>query len=295
MSNKTIGILMPGDMGHGCGKVFIENNFRVITSLNGRSDRTKNLSNNAGIEDVETIENVVNFSDVILSILPPEVALKQASIVNRIILEKKKYITYVDCNAVSPKTAEKINNTISSKYCNFIDAGIIGFNPVVEKGQTRLYVSGLNTEPVKILHNKGFVIKDLGKKVGKASAMKMVYASATKGTFALHAAVLTTAHKLGLSSEYFDELKYSKPDILSAMERMVPRIPLDAARWEGEMNEIANTFDEAGVTPKFHQGSADIMSLANKTPIANETRENVDKNRSLIEALDMYVEALKHK
>lgn len=90
MSNKTIGILMPGDMGHGCGKVFIENNFRVITSLNGRSDRTKNLSNNAGIEDVKTIENVVNFSDVILSILPPEVALKQASIVNRIILEKKK-------------------------------------------------------------------------------------------------------------------------------------------------------------------------------------------------------------
>ena len=100
---------------------------------------------------------------------------------------------------------------------------------------------------------------------------------------------------MGLSSEYFDELKYSKPDILSAMERMVPRIPLDAARWEGEMNEIANTFDEAGVTPKFHQGSADIMSLANKTPIANETRETVDKNRSLIEALDMYVEALKHK
>ena len=203
--------------------------------------------------------------------------------------------TYVDCNAVSPKTAEKINTAISSEYCNFIDAGIIGFNPIIEKGQTRLYVSGPNTKPIKILHNKGFIIKDLGKEIGRASGMKMIYASATKGTFALHAAVLTAAHKLGLSSEYFDELKYSKPDILSAMERMVPRIPLDAARWEGEMNEIANTFDEAGVTPKFHQGSADIMSLANKTPIANETRETVDKNRSLIEALDMYVEALKHK
>ena len=123
----------------------------------------------------------------------------------------------------------------------------------------------------------------------------MVYASATKGTFALHAAVLTTAHKLGLSSEYFDELNYSKPDILSAMERMIPRIPLDAARWEGEMQEIANTFSDAGVTPKFHQGSADIMSLANKTPIANETRETVNQNRSLREALDMYVEALNHK
>ena len=79
------------------------------------------------------------------------------------------------------------------------------------------------------------------------------------------------------------------------MERMIPRIPLDAARWEGEMHEIANTFSDVGVTPKFHQGSADIMSLANKTPIANETRETVNQNRSLREALDMYVEALDHK
>ena len=76
------------------------------------------------------------------------------------------------------------------------------------------------------------------------------------------------------------------------MERMVPRIPLDAARWEGEMHEIASTFLDIGVTPKFHLGSADMMSLANKTPIAKETRETVNVNRTLIEALDMYVEAL---
>ena len=295
MSLKTIGILMPGDMGHGCGKIFVDNNFRVVSCLNNRSDRTKKLSQLAGIEDVKTIENVVNFSDIILSILPPESAFEQAKIVNQKILESKKHLTYVDCNAVSPSTAERINKTISSQFCNFIDAGIIGLNPIVENGKTRLYVSGPNTEPIKILHNKGMIVKDLGPQIGRASAMKMVYASATKGTFALHAAVSITAHKLGLSSEYFEELKYSKPDILSAIERMVPRIPLDAARWEGEMYEIANTFSEAGITPKFHQGSADIMSLANKTPIANETRETVDQSRSLNQALDMYVEVLKKK
>jgi len=37
------------------------------------------------------------------------------------------------------------------------------------------------------------------------------------------------------------------------------------------------------------------MSLANKTPIANETRETVDQSRSLNQALDMYVDALKRK
>ena len=293
MINKTIGILMPGDMGHGCGKVFIDNNFKVVSCLVGRSDRTRKLSHNAGIIDLKTIENVIKSADIILSILPPESALKQAKIVNDIILKVKKNITYVDCNATSPKTAKLIDKSISSEFCNFIDAGIIGLNPIVENGNTRLYVSGPNTKPVKFLHGKGFIIKDLGKEIGKASAMKMIYASATKGTFALHAAVLTAAHKLNLSSDYFEELEYSKPDILQAMQRMVPRIPLDAARWEGEMFEIAETFSDAGVTPKFHEGSAEIMSLANKTPIANETRETVDVNRTLIQALDMYVDALK--
>ena len=293
MSKKTVGILMPGDMGHGCGKVFLENNFRVVSALNGRSNRTKKLSETAGIEDVASIENIVNYSDIILSILPPEKAYEQAVQVNKVILKSQKPTTYVDCNAISPETVKNINQEISSEFCNFIDAGIIGLNPIVEKGQTRFYVSGPNTDPIMMLNNKGIIIKDLGKEIGKASAMKMVYASATKGTFALHAAVLTTAHKLGLSNDYFTELEYSKPDILLAMERMVPRIPLDAARWEGEMHEIAKTFSDAGVTSKFHEGSAEIMSLANKTPIAEETRETVDKNRSLIQALDMYVEALK--
>ena len=289
----TIAILMPGDMGHGCGQAFKANGFRVVSCLNQRSERTKKLALASGIEDLKTIDNVIQASDLILSILPPESALKQAETINTKILEFKKKVTYVDCNAISPKTAEKINNVISSKFCNFIDAGIIGLNPVVEKGQTRLYVSGPNTDPVNILDGKGFIIKDLGKDIGKASAMKMIYASATKGTFALHAAVLTTAHKLGLSPEYFEELKFSKPEMLMAMERMVPRIPLDAARWEGEMYEIANTFSDAGITPKFHQASADMMKLANKTPIAKETRETVDQNRSLIQVLDMYVDTLK--
>ena len=108
MSNKTIGILMPGDMGHGCGKIFLENNFRVVTCLNNRSNRTKKLSDNAGIENVQTIENVVNFSDIILSILPPEAALKQSSIVNKIILEKKNILLMLTVMQFLPKLQKKL-------------------------------------------------------------------------------------------------------------------------------------------------------------------------------------------
>ena len=291
--SKTIAILMPGDMGHGCGKAFKNNNFRVVTCLSQRSVRTKKLAELSGFEDLGTIENVVENSDIILSILPPEFALQQAKIVNNVILKKEKHITYVDCNAVSPETALKINDSISSKFCNFIDGGIIGFNPIVENGQTRLYISGPNTQPVKLLHKKGFIIKDLGLEIGKASAMKMVYASATKGTFALHAAVITASKKLNLFDEYVEELKYSRPNILEAMEKMIPKIPIDAARWEGEMHEIAKTFKRANITAKFHEGAAEMMELAHRTPIALETRENFDQSRSLSEAVDMFVKAIK--
>ena len=87
MSKKTIGILMPGDMGHGCGKVFLDNDLAVISALDGRSNRTKKLSESAGIENVGSIKNIVNYSDIILSILPPEAALEQAEQVNEVILE----------------------------------------------------------------------------------------------------------------------------------------------------------------------------------------------------------------
>ena len=96
---------------------------------------------------------------------------------------------------------------------------------------------------------------------------------------------------MGLTEEYVAELSESRPAMLSAMEKMVPRIPLDAARWRGEMHEIATTFAETGVTSKFHEGAADIMALADRTPIAAETRETVDTSRTLFEALEMYVAA----
>jgi hypothetical protein len=79
------------------------------------------------------------------------------------------------------------------------------------------------------------------------------------------------------------------------MERMVPRLPLDAGRWIGEMHEIAATLDGAGVTPNFHKGAADVFELLEKTPIAKETRETVDKSRTLKQALAIYAEYLPKK
>ena len=59
MSVKTIAILMPGDMGHGCAIAFRENGFRVVTNLVERSERTKGLSAKACLEDLGSREQPV--------------------------------------------------------------------------------------------------------------------------------------------------------------------------------------------------------------------------------------------
>lgn len=291
MTVETLAILMPGDMGHGCAIAFRESGFRIVSNLSGRSDRTKGLAAKAQIEDLGSFEEVAKQADLVLSILPPENAVEQGKVFADAMIAAGSTPPYVDCNAIAPSTTEKVGVEIERAGALYIDGGIIGNNPVAENGGTRLYVSGPDTSVVQELDGKGMVIRHIGDEIGRASGMKMVYASSTKGTFSLHAAVLTTAHAMGLTEDYLEELRQSQPAMLSAMERMIPRIPLDAARWLGEMHEISATFEEAGVTPKFHQGAADMMALANRTPISAETRETVDTSRTLLQALEMYVAA----
>ena len=284
---------MPGDMGHGIAKVLVENNFKVLTFLKGRSKRTLKLANEARVINVDNFKNFLIKVDIILSIIPPEKAFQQAKFVTSFSSHIEKKITYVDCNAISPNTCLKIEKLFDNKNFEFLDGGIVGLNPIVEKGKTRLYISGKDAKKLEIINNKGIIVKSLGSEIGKASAFKMIYASATKGTFALHAAAITAASKTKLFDEYVEELEFSKPEILKAMKNMTPRIPLDASRWEGEMYEIAKTFKALNLTHKLHEGAADIMKLAQKTPISKENRQTYNESRTFEEAVNMFVKASK--
>lgn len=291
-SLNCIAILMPGDMGHGCATVFRQHGMRVITCLNGRSQRTRALAKKAGLEDMPTLGDVMQTADLILSILPPEYAVQQAQEAATAMKAAKAYPDYVDCNAISPTTAKKVASAFDYMPVNFIDGGLIGLNPVKENEGTRLYVSGKATTLVRQLDGRGLVVRDLGGEIGRASAMKMVYASSTKGAFSLFAAVAVMAELTGLRDELFQELSESQPNTLASIERMLPRIPLDANRWIFEMDEIASTYESLGVTSHFHKGAGDIMQLANRTPLATRTRETAIHDLALTDVLRHYVDAI---
>lgn len=295
MPSQTVAIVSPGDMGHNVGKALKKEGIRIVTSLTGRSGRTRGLAEAAGFEDLGSLEAVAAEADLILSIMPPSASVDAARAMATAIKASGKTPPFADCNAVSPQTALKAADFIAGAGAPFIDAGIIGPGPGTREKPTQFYVSGPEASAMQIIAGPHINVIDMGPEIGRASSIKMCYAAVTKGTWTLYAAALMAAEANGITDELHDELQFSRPQQYAEMERMVPRLPLDAGRWIGEMHEIAATLDGAGVTPNFHKGAADVFELLEKTPIAKETRETVDKSRTLKQALAIYAEYLPKK
>ena len=284
MTTDTIAVLMPGDMGHAVGKALADAGYDVVTCLSGRSERTRALAEAGGLRDLDSLDAVATEASLVLSILSPASAMGLARDMAAAMERSGARPVYVDCNAISPGTARDIANVIEAVGAPFIDAGIIGTKPGIGPGP-RFYVSGADTAPMQALDGKGFQVLGLGPEPGRASAIKMCYAGLTKGTWTLHTAVLLAAEAQGLTAELRAEFEYSQGQALAQMEARVPRLPADSGRWIGEMEEIAKTFADAGVTPGFHEGAAEIFRLLSQTPFASETRKTIDESRTLEETL----------
>ena len=286
MPLHTIAIMSPGDMGHGVGEALGQHGYDVITCLAGRSDRTRGLANKAGFRIVQDLRAMVTQADLVLSILVPAQAVELAQQVADAISATGAATPFADCNAISPRTSRQIASIIEAVGGRYIDGGIIGGSPA-RGAVPRFYCSGVDATLMEELDGKGIAIRNLGDEIGRASGIKMCYASMTKGTTALHVAMLTTAMSLGLYQELVSELEFSQVETLHRAEVGIPRLPANAGRWIGEMEEIAATFDDVGVTPHFHHGAAEIYRLLASTPFADESPEGADESRTLAETIEV--------
>ncbi len=264
----TIGILSPGDMGHTVGNVLRHNGLRVITCLDGRSERTRALAEKVGIENVSTYPKLVTEAELILSILVPAQAMSAAKAVANALKQTDTTLTYADCNAIAPHTVRELGQVIVGAGGTFVDASIIG-PPPRTRGTTRFYVSGPQPELFLALSQHGLDARPIGNEIGLASAIKMCYASLTKGLTALCTELLTAAEVLGVSEALKAEFQVSQPALFERMEKGLPSMPPKAKRWIGEMEEISATFESVGLTPKILAGAADMYRLVGKTSIAD--------------------------
>ena len=281
MEHQTIAILSPGDMGGGVGAALASHGHDVMTCVAGRSQATQARAERLGFRPAADLDSLVAEADIVLSILPPESAMNLARDVAAAMRRSGHAPPYADCNAISPETARAIGALFDGVGAPFVDGGIIGWAPRPGGPPTRFYVSGEAAGHMDVLDGKGISVRRVGAEVGCASAVKMCYASITKGTNALHTAAMTVADALGVGETVRAEIGESLPAIMEHMRGTIPRLPADAGRWVSEMDEIARTYASAGVTPRFHQGAAEMYRLLDSTPYGRETRETMDTARTL--------------
>ncbi len=278
-------------MGSAVGAALVRAGYRVVSDLGPRSAHSRALAERAGIENAGSLEGVAAEASIILSIVPPAAAPAAAEAAAEAIAAAGTRPVFADCNAVSPATVRAIAAAFPADA--FVDAGIVGRAPRAgDVGTTRLYASGAARAALLGLAVPELARHDLGPAVGRASALKMTYAALNKGTDALHAAILLAAERLGVRAELMPELEASQAEALARMRARVPYLGATAARFVGEMHEIAATFAAAGVTPAFHEGAAWLYERLASTPLAAETRATLPKHRSLDEALAVFVAAL---
>jgi len=252
--DRTIGVLHPGEMGASLGAAAAAGGAEVVWCDDGRSDATRGRADAEGLQRVDDLRALVDASDLIISICPPAAAVGVASAVAALGFGG----LYLDANAVSPETARDIEGVVTAGGARFIDGGVVG-PPARSAGGTILYLSGTDAGEVASAFEESVLeAQVVGERAGEASAVKMAFAAWTKGSAALLLAVRALAEGEGVSEGLLHAWSRFGPDLDDRARATAAATGPKAWRFTGEMEEIADTFEAAGLPSGFHRAAAEI-------------------------------------
>ena len=263
MSEITVGLLHPGEMGAAVGQCLAAAGHRVLWVPEGRSPASAARAAAAGLTAADGgLAGLAAQADVIVSVVPPHGALDVA----RQVAAAGFGGVYADANAVSPATAREVWRIVVGRGASYVDGGIIG-TPPVTPGFIRLYLSGLRAGEVqRLFAGSPADVRVLGAEPAAASALKMAYASWTKGSSALLLAARAVARADGVEEALLAEWDLSQPALAQRLDRAAGSAATKGWRWVAEMEEIAATMAEAGLPGGFHQAAAEIYRRSGDDP-----------------------------
>ncbi len=259
----TVAVFHPGEMGAAVGACLVARGHRVLWASDHRSAASSRRAADAGLEDVHTLDAALDAADVVLSICVPSGALALAT---EIVSRNFRGI-YVDANAISPAHSREIGCLVEKTGARFVDGGIIGLPPT-PKRITRLYLCGADAPAIAALFagtQTEAIVMD--HPIGAASALKMCYAAENKGDTALLGVIRALARHEGVDEALLAEWQNSQPGVAERSDNIARRA-FKAWRWVGEMEEIAATFDDAGLPSGFLANAEIYRRLADYKDVA---------------------------
>jgi len=256
ITGTKIGFLHPGQMGVTIAAAAGSRDSVACWASDGRSTATAERARDAGLHDLTHVDRLCNECACVFSICPPDQARHVASQVAAAGFSG----VYVDANAVSPGSARSVASIVTAAGARYVDGGIIG-PPAKRAGTTRLYLSGDNAQSVADLFATSVVdARVVGSQPGAASALKMAYAGWTKGSAALLMSQFALAKSQQVDAALLQEWSESIPGLAEKLQRDSVSNAAKAWRFVGEMNEIALTLEEAGLSREWFEGAAETYT-----------------------------------
>jgi len=255
MAVTRIGVLHPGSMGISIAATLKTSGVEVYWASQGRSRATRERAEQYQLVDVEDPLKLLTRCELLLSICPPHAALAMAAWAT----DNGFSGTYLDANAISPANSIAIGKVIAAGGGDYVDGGVIG-GPAWQPGTTWLHLSGPRAEETAALFSAGPLQANvLSDQVGDASALKMVFAAQTKGSSALICATLAAAQSLGVRDALQQQWQDLGMGLAQQAELTLMAVVPKAWRFVGEMEEVAATFEAAGVPREFHHAAAEVF------------------------------------
>ena len=260
---------------------------RVVVALDGRSERTRRLADQVRVEDVGTLEALVRDTDLVLSVVPPGVAVDVAEAIAAAASDARPLVA--DLNATAPTTVQRIDAALAANGLATVDGSISG-PPPLAPGTTRIYLSGARAAEIADLPLPGVELVVVGPEVGLASAVKMCTASVYKGRVALLAQALRTAHAYGVVEHVLDDLVDSGLADRGRTGGTIGKASTKAWRYVPEMEEIAATQGGAGLMPELFLAISRVYAELAEHALARAP-EDVPDDVALSEVLERLSEA----
>ena len=274
----TIAVIAPGAMGAGIGLHLGRHGARVVTSLDGRSAASRSRAAAAGMADASLGGRAAGAGR--LSIVPPADAVALAERLAPAIGATRRKPVFVDCNAISPATAERVRTALARTGAPVVDGCIIGIPPKPEGKSPAVFVSGDPDRRTAVLAEHGLDLRPMDAPFGAASGLKLAYAGVTKGLTGLGAAMLLAAAREGLGPALDAELLRSQPELRNRFAKAMPDMLPKAYRWVAEMREIAAFLGPDDPAALIYEGVARLYER-----LADDRADRQDLERTLLAAV----------
>ncbi|MER7848328.1 DUF1932 domain-containing protein [Kitasatospora sp. NPDC096077] len=251
-----VGVLHPGSMGAAVAACAVSAGARVLWCPAGRSAATVRRAEQAGLEPVAELGELLQRAEVVLSLCPPAAAEDVA----REVAEGGLTGVYVEGNAISPARVQRITDLLSRSARAVVDGSVIGSPPVNGK-RTQLFLSGpadATALVAGLFAGTAVSTPLLGEEIGQASALKVSYTAYQKASRVLAALSYGLAQHHGVDQALLEVAGKRSGSYLTETD-YIAKTASRAWRWAPEMEEAADTLDAAGLPDEVLRAVAETL------------------------------------